>query len=148
MRAPLLLVIPVVVLVGSAPPALTDDAYISAARETPARSLDRDLPAAPFEAWLRGLVGESGNIVWEVNDCGEQTGTAVDATRDLPVCAEAEAAIPERGVVHIRIGVGTVQQGLVAERGLYAVYVQHENGHIEWFKTLSELATYVQTGAR
>jgi hypothetical protein len=128
--------------------ASTEDAYIDAARETSAQTLDRELPAVPIETWLQGLAGEGAHIVWEVNDCGEQTGTAADATRDFPVCVEAETGIPERGVFHVRISVGTVQHGLVAERGLSAAYVQRANGQIEWFKTLSELAGYVRSGRR
>ncbi len=148
MRTPLLPVVTLLLLLCSEVFASTDAAYIDAARETSTQTLDRELPAAPFEAWLRGLAGEGADIVWEVNDCGEQTGAAADAARDFPVCAEAETAIPERGVVHVRISVGTVQQGVAAERGLYAAYVQHANGQLEWFKTLSELASYVRSGAR
>lgn len=91
MRTAIFLVVLVFGLVGTTIAAVTDDVYVSAAKETLARDLDSDLPALPLEEWLRGLVGETARVAWEVTDCGEQTGTSADPERDLPTCAEHEA---------------------------------------------------------
>jgi hypothetical protein len=41
-------------------------------------TIEAKMPRVTFEAWLRDLVGDKPAITWEVNDCGEQTGSPAD----------------------------------------------------------------------
>ncbi len=130
------------------PAAAQDDVAISAARRTSAKALDRALPAVPFEEWLRSLAGREARIDWEVNDCGEATGTPADAERDLPLCAEASVAVAGRGMVHVRVAVGTVRRGVLAGRGLYGIWAEPSGGRVESFTRLRYLARWLRTGKR
>src|SRR5271165_3689883 len=60
-------------------------------QEISVSQLDPALPPASFEKWLHAEAGADAEFHWEVNDCGEQTGTAADRGRDLPMCVEAQA---------------------------------------------------------
>src|ERR1700730_8140719 len=55
-----------------------------------ASELDSKLTAEPFGRWLTRIAGPDAAIAWEVNDCGEQTGSPADRLRDIPVCVQAE----------------------------------------------------------
>src|SRR5438309_11974924 len=57
--------------------------------------LDPRLPRQRFDRWFKEIVGPSAKIEWEVNDCGEQTGSPADKGRDFPFCAQAEATLPD-----------------------------------------------------
>ena len=46
--------------------------------------IEKGLPRERFDVWLRKLAGRKAKITWEVNDCGEQTGTPVDKGRGFP----------------------------------------------------------------
>lgn len=48
--------------------------------------IDSRLPSQKFSDWVKTLAGEKAKTKWEVNDCGEQTGTEADRDRDLPIC--------------------------------------------------------------
>ena len=54
-------------------------------------------------------------IKYEVNDCGEQTGTSADKGRDFPMCVEAMADSLD---VHISVvlGVGTFKRGILGTK--------------------------------
>lgn len=127
-------------------PLATDHAYVDAAKPTSVHTLDAALPGVPLEDWL-GTLAPGAAVSWEVNDCGEQTGTTADAGRDLPVCAEARLPLPGEAVVHIQVGVGSVLRGVSDERGLYGIFVQRGR-EIHSFQTLSELARSIAPAHR
>ncbi|MGB9105471.1 MAG: hypothetical protein WCC59_11990, partial [Terriglobales bacterium] len=77
--------------------------------------LDPKLPAIGFERWLIKEAGEGAEIRWEVNDCGEQTGTAEDRGSDFPLCVEAEAHMRDKRVIVVSIAVGTYQSGIAGK---------------------------------
>ncbi len=119
--------------------------YISAAKDTSVQVLDPSLPPLRLQDWLQQLVG-TVPIIWEVNDCGEQTGTAADSTRGLPICAGAQARTSDGNTIHVSIGVGTVQQGVTAERGVWAVYIERADGSVQWLRTLQDLERTLHNG--
>jgi hypothetical protein len=51
-------------------------------------------------------------IAWEVNDCGETTGSPADIGRDLPFCVEASAALPGGRKLTLAFLAGTRKTGL------------------------------------
>lgn len=88
--------------------------------------LDPKLPAVPFERWLIKEAGEGAQISWEVNDCGEQTGTAEDRDSDFPLCVEAEAHMRDKRVIVVSIAVGTYQRGIAGKPVTWWITVGHD----------------------
>ena len=68
--------------------------------------LDPKLPSIPFERWLIKEAGEGAQISWEVNDCGEQTGSPENQGSDFPMCVEADAHMRDKRVIVVSIAVG------------------------------------------
>ncbi len=69
------------------------------------------LPPVSFEKWLHAEAGAGAEFHWEVNDCGEQTGTAADRGRESPMCVEAQADMKDRRTIVVSIAVGTFNKG-------------------------------------
>jgi hypothetical protein len=69
-----------------------DDAFVKAAKSMSARAFDNNLPDESVERWLRAHIPVEYQVVWgeEVTDCGEGAGSAIDAERDMPLCAEVK----------------------------------------------------------
>jgi hypothetical protein len=127
-------------LVGSQDPIQSRDARaIEVAKNTEARAIDASLPQKRFELWLRDLVGSQAKILWEVNDCGEQTGDpSLDKDRDFPMCAEAQVVLKDKRKLHIVLPVGTFKTGIRAGPAsfFYAVVVDPD-GSQHWVEKLS-----------
>ncbi|NIR93241.1 MAG: hypothetical protein GWO08_06065, partial [Gammaproteobacteria bacterium] len=71
-----------ILLFASVPPAIAQDAlekrFIESAKHIPVHQLDPLLPAQPLAVWLKSVAEPISEFVWEVNDCGEQTGSPAD----------------------------------------------------------------------
>ena len=107
--------------------------------QVPAASLDSLLPKTAFLDWFKSTVGPDAKIQWEINDCGEQTGVpAVDQQRDIPVCLEVSAILPDRRTVGVAINVGTERKGLIGDPVVYNIYLQG-NGPIQNIRRLRDL---------
>ena len=101
--------------------------------------LDRSLPKVTLEFFLKSE-GEGAPISWEVNDCGEQTGSpAVDQERDFPKCVVADMELRDRCAVTVLISVGTFKSGLVGVPALFSVTVTDPSGLIRPVRHLSDL---------
>src|SRR6266700_370394 len=101
-----------------------DDKFVRAAKSLSARAFDKNLPDQPVEGWLRAHLPVDYQVVWgeEVTDCGEGTGSAIDAKRDMPLCAEVEVKRGAKIVGYLALMVGTQKRGLLKEgNGLYFV---------------------------
>lgn len=107
-----------------------DAAAIDTVKRLSVAVLDPALPPEPFERWLlRVLNGAAGQIAWEVNDCGEQTGDpAVDRARDLPICVEACARVRSvRGAdadIVVQVAVGTERTGIRGTPSVRWIYIE------------------------
>lgn len=102
----------ILLLSGSTYSQITAEDAIDLLEQFPAASLDSLLPKTAFFSWFKNVVGSSAKITWEINDCGEQTGVpAVDQGRDLPVCFEISAVLPDRRILGVAIAVGTEKIG-------------------------------------
>ena len=104
-----------------------------------ASQLDPKLPAIPFERWLTKQSGEGAQISWEVNDCGEQTGTAEDRDSDFPMCVEAEAHMRDKRVIVVGIAVGTYQRGISGKPATWWITVGHDPSSDPPLNTLSDI---------
>jgi hypothetical protein len=101
-------------------PSKTRDAkLIRRVQAIPVSQLDPVLPPVSFEKWLHIEAGADAKFHWEVNDCGERTGTAADRGRDFPVCVEAQADMKDRRTIMTRIAVGTFKKGASGKPTLY-----------------------------
>jgi len=96
-----------------------DARLIRQVQEISVSQLDPALPSVSFQKWLHVEAGASSEFHWEVNDCGEQTGTAADRGRDVPMCVEAQADMKDRRTIGVSIAVGTSKKGVVGKPVVY-----------------------------
>jgi hypothetical protein len=97
-----------------------DARLIRQVQEISVSQLDPELlPPVSFEKWLHAEAGADAEFHWEVNDCGEQTGTAADRGRDVPMCVEAQADMKGRRTIVVSIAVGTSKKGAVGKPAVY-----------------------------
>jgi hypothetical protein len=129
----------VLLLSGQTSAQITQEDAIDLLEQYPAAKLDSLLPKTAFLGWFRNIVGSDAKITWEINDCGEQTGVpAVDQQRDIPVCFEISALLPDRRVVGVAVAVGTEKKGLSGEPAVYNIYIETGQGtlHIKRLRDL------------
>ena len=116
-----------------------DRKMIAYAKAIPVAQLEAKLPAIPFERWLIKQAGEGAQITWEVNDCGEQTGTAEDAENDFPLCVEADAHLRDKRVIVVSIAVGTYKRGISGKPATFWITVGKDPNSDEPLDNLSEV---------
>lgn len=122
-------------------PQITQEDAIDLLEQYPAARLDSLLPKGAFLGWFRNVVGSDAKITWEINDCGERTGVpSVDQERDIPVCFEISALLPDRRVVGVAIAVGTEKKGLSGSPTVYNIYIDAGRGtlHIKQLRDLPQ----------
>ena len=127
------------ITLGAAAQTPRDRKMIAHTKAIQVSQLDSKLPAIPFERWLIKEAGEGAQITWEVNDCGEQTGTAEDDDRDFPMCVEADARLRDKRVIVVSIVVGTYKLGISGKPATWWITVGPDPGKDEPLKTLSEV---------
>ena len=96
---------------------------ISRIRNLDASKLERGLPKLHFATWLKNIVGRKATLRWELNDCGEQTGSAQDAGRDIPTCLGVEATLADGRRVIILVAVGTIRKGITGKPGVWSTVI-------------------------
>lgn len=142
-RSPFLLNFFAASLVGlvSASAQADDDQFVKGAKSLTARDFDKALPDQSIEAWLRAHLPLGHEAVWGeyITDCREGTGSAIDAKRDMPLCAEVELKRGAKAAGYLELLVGTQKRGLSKEdAGLYLGYLEHAGTKYE-FKRLSDV---------
>src|SRR6185295_13686052 len=100
--------------------------------------LEIGLPTQRFADWFSDAVGSQAKIKWEVNDCGEQTGTPTDVGREFPSCVEANAELNDGRTVVVRIAVGTFRKGISGPPAINYCFVEDRKG-IRDVKNLGDL---------
>ncbi len=100
------------VVVGSAQSKKLETAAIKHAKSYRVSQIEKELPSEPFGSWFQELVGIKTPITWEINDCGEQTGTAADRGRDFPMCVEASAKRSVEFFISVNIQYRTFKRGI------------------------------------
>ena len=121
-----------------------DAAAIRAAQTVSVQQLDAKLPSQPFSSWFRDLVGDETSVDWEVNDCGEQSGSAGDDPESIPMCAQASATIKPGHHVVVSIAVGTFARGVSGVPELFWAEVTRD-GATQDTIDLSKLAQLLGT---
>jgi hypothetical protein len=118
---------------------ISEKAAIARAKQVSVSRLDSKLPKQRFDSWLVGLIGKEAKIFWDVNDCGETTGTAVDKERDMPICVGVEAALTDRRKLMLLMAVGTQKRGLFGYPSGFHVSVIEQGERYLQINELSEL---------
>ena len=87
-----------------APPNSVREAKLIAdAKAVSVHKLDLMLPDLSFEKWFQKESGPDARYHWEVNDCGEQTGSPND-TGPIPTCVEADSTLKDGREIIIFLG--------------------------------------------
>ena len=76
------------------PSAARDAKLIAEVKSVLVHSIDETLPKIAFEKWLQEQSGPDAKYHWEVNDCGEQTGTPGD-NGPVPICVEVDSSLQD-----------------------------------------------------
>jgi len=117
--------------------------FLRAGQRVSAHALDERLPQITFEKWLRSIAAPGRPVVWDVNDCGEQSGSPADSLRDIPVCAEATVTLDDSSRVILALCVGTVHRGIVRPFGFY--YIADSTADGTSFIEFDELVTRLRS---
>jgi hypothetical protein len=124
----------------------SDAKAIEAAKHTSIRQIETSLPDKPFEKWLRDLIGPQAHMIWEVNDCGEQTGNPeVDKGRDFPMCVSAVVDLTGKRKLDVQLVVGTFKSGIkTGPASFHHAAILAPGGQIDFVKSLSLLTEAIQ----
>ena len=116
----------------------TERVAIQRAKSLIVSSFDRSLPNVSLEFFLK-YEGGGAPIKWEVNDCGDQTGSpALDQERGSPMCVEADFEFKGQTAVTVLVSVGTFKRGPSAVPALISVTIT-ESGTSRSVRHLSDL---------
>jgi len=85
------------------PNASRDTKLIADVQQLSADKLDPALASVPFEKWLQTQAGANARFHWEVNDCGEQSGSPGEKG-PVPVCVEVDTTLPDGREIIIFVG--------------------------------------------
>lgn len=91
-------------------------AVIAKAKTTLVSQIEKGLPRQPFAVWFQKIVGRKTPITWEINDCGEQSGTPEDRGRDFSMCVEATAKTSADFYISVNIQYGTFKRGVTGDK--------------------------------
>lgn len=124
-----------------------DEAAMSAAKAVRVHVLDTALtPGITLDVWLREFVG-ARDVAWDVNDCGEQTGSPqLDKGRDFPLCVEARATLDDERILGVTILIGTSREGVAGLPVLFSAHLATGGTPQTWFKRLSEIPPALAAG--
>ena len=94
-----------------------------------------------FDRWFWNAVGADAWVTWEVNDCGEQTGSPADSARDFPMCVEAKANWDDGREAFLWVVVGSFQGGARGKPAL-AYAAAGRGDKLRTFHSLAQFAKY------
>jgi len=101
--------------------------------------IENGLPEISFAEWFRQTVGEHSEIFWDINDCGEQSGTAADRGRDFPMCVSANTQIVANLYVSVNIQFGSFKLGLTKTKPVVRSINAGDELASEWVDNLIDL---------
>ncbi len=107
--------------------------------------IEPNLPQISFADWLQQTVGKDAKIEWDVNDCGEQTGTPEDRGRDFPMCVAANTV--KAGYIYFSVNIqfGTFgRKSLTMKPVVRSITAGDEIGG-EWLDNLGDVPKYLES---
>jgi len=108
----------------------------------PVHGLDSTLGGGNLASWIERAIGSRAEIQWEVNDCGEASGSPTDSARDLPVCIEARVVLSGGREMYVSVAVGTQELGVIEPAELWGAAVDGPDTSA-YFYRLSDLERYL-----
>jgi hypothetical protein len=101
--------------------------------------IESNVPPISFEKWFQTTVGEDAKVDWDINDCGEQTGTSADRGRDFPMCVAANTV--KNGFIYITVNIqfGTFSRGIMKMKPVVRSITAGDEIGGEWIDNLSDL---------
>lgn len=117
----------------------SDKVIVERAQKADVATLDKTLKKQRLKDWLTQTLGAGATVVWSTTDCGEGTGSPADQGRDLPICVEPLAKLPDGRQVVLEVAMGSHQKGIDEPYGLCVIAIT-KNGETLFLKTPSELA--------
>jgi hypothetical protein len=124
----------------------TEKVAIQRAKNLIVSSFDRSLPNVSLEFFLK-YEGGGAPIKWEVNDCGDQTGSpALDQEPGSPMCVEADFEFKRQKAVTVLVSAGTFKRGPSAVPALISVTIT-ESGTSRPVRHLSDLPVELERQA-
>jgi hypothetical protein len=105
--------------------------------------IEPNLPQISFEKWFQKTVGEEAKIEWDINDCGEQTGTSADRGRDFPMCVSANTVKNGSIDISVNIQFGMFGRGVTKTKPLVRRLTVGDEIGGNWLDRLSDLPEYL-----
>jgi hypothetical protein len=103
--------------------------------------IEPNVPKMSFADWFQQIAGKEAKIVWDINDCGEQTGTSADRGRDFPMCLGAEAEKADVFQISVNIQFGTFGRGIMTDKPTVRfIFISREDDFGRQPENLSDLA--------
>jgi hypothetical protein len=105
--------------------------------------IEPNVPQMMFADWFQQTVGQVAKVEWDINDCGEQTGTSADRGRDFPMCVEAKSV--KAGFIYISVTIqfGTFKRGIMKIKPIVRSITVGEEIGGNWIDKLSDLPEYL-----
>lgn len=124
------------------PPEIDEAALIRIGMGASATALDSTLADSTLSAWIGRTLGRDTPVHWEVNDCGETSGSPADSARDLPICVEARTAFSGGRQLHVSVVVGSMGEDAEGAPVLWYAMVTGPDTSLV-FDRLSDLERYI-----
>ncbi len=115
---------------------------INAIQHISVRAIDSTQTEIRFDRWFWNAVGADAWVSWEVNDCGEQTGSPADSAREFPICVQAMAEWKDGRKAYLWIAVGSGHEVRGKPELAYASAGMGDEQRI--FHSLAQFAKYAQ----
>lgn len=105
--------------------------------------IEPNLPQINFAEWFEETVGKEAKVVWDINDCGEQTDTSADRGRDFPMCVEVSTV--KNGFIYISVNIqfGTFGRGITKMKPVVRSLTVGDEIGGNWLDNLSDLPEYL-----
>ncbi|TMQ57459.1 MAG: hypothetical protein E6K75_06945 [Candidatus Eisenbacteria bacterium] len=116
---------------------------IDAIQHISVRAIDSTQTEIRFDRWFWNAVGADAWVSWEVNDCGEQTGSPADSAREYPICVQAMAEWKDGRKAYLWIAVGSGNEVRGKPELAYASAGLGDNNQ-RTFHSLAQFAKYAQ----
>jgi hypothetical protein len=124
----------------------TEKVAIQRAKSLIVSSLDRTLPNVSLEFFLK-YEGRGAPIKWEVNDCGDQTGSPpLDQEPGAPMCVEADFEFKGQTAVTVLVSAEMSKKLPSAVPALMSVTIT-QNGATRSVRHLSDLPVELHRAA-
>ncbi len=116
---------------------------VEAAQRSSVHTIDTTLVDERFDAWFRKAVGPDAKISYELNDCGESTGSPSDTARNMPSCVEASADWGNGRTAAVSLLVGSEKSGIALPAGVFYAFADW-GGETKSFHTLADFSHFLR----